>query len=761
MKYLLAILFVTSHLAGYSQLIDFETIGLNDGDPLAPPYNPITLSCDCEVTFLMGEKLPSGDYAPLPGPVYPRLIKVGPGAFDVFLNGTAGSECGVSPASTVDMPAPGQNLGCWMLATDVAGTTASAIKPIILEYSSPVFEAQGSIVDIDGKLGNYEGWNIIAFRKVGTTYIQGTTINLSAPGDGGDGIAADFTFTEQIDRIVIEYDPNASKTTNIGLAFDNFYPCSLPKTTPSATRFNNTFTPTSAGSCPSNYAGSQMYQTTMVNHGEQFIKVGAHFEYVDDPNCNIPNKVILATKFDSDGSVVWSHTLKRATYDLTPTGITIGHNPDESIITGTVKKTSNINSDIFAMKIDNITGNVIWIQVYSSSSGNTDVGSSVIKTVNGKYILIGQTTSIANAPLFMVKIDDTGTRINSAHVALLNTGKVQSACYSPVKNVVKIMGNYDAGTFYTVGLDAGNGAVIDPLRYYNVTGATEIDAGFISYSNDCGYVMSFYYPNGGANNAAVVGIDHVDNLLFHKYYPNTEYGLAVFEQQSAAQTGFAVATTVPGPDGYTYPAWLSIDGSGNNPTLYSYDYIDFANGEGMIPTNDHGFLMSLNTYQTSGGSPVNEGIQVVKVEEDGSGLCRNNPVTEAQNLTVSTSLGTVSAILIGSGSLLSASSDPATIPGVDCNNDDVSGPFLNDTKLPGQALNVYPNPSNGQVQIVGLQEGQVQVELIDALGKTVYQKMLTSTSQTLMVDLSHFPKGTFILNIRQNDMIYKSTLVRN
>jgi hypothetical protein len=80
------------------------------------------------------------------------------------------------------------------------------------------------------------------------------------------------------------------------------------------------------------------------------------------------------------------------------------------------------------------------------------------------------------------------------------------------------------------------------------------------------------------------------------------------------------------------------------------------------------------------------------------------------------------------------------VTGVDLqNNNDVS-------------VSIVPNPSNGifEFKVSGLQNGLVQVNVVDSKGESVYKAELDSPSGSAnqSIDLSAYPKGVYLLKIK-------------
>ncbi len=185
-------------------VIDFEDEDLSVGDEIFDQYD-----CgSCGIKFYLGDPINNE---------HPFLAMVGNPTVPAF-QGPLGSECGVSSPTQINMPAPGQNIGCFFITDDylVGGTPQ---KPINVVYTTPTNKASGDLLDIDGQ----EEWTITAF-DVADVFIAKVILNASQL-TSENGIASywEFNTTHPISRIEFKYTGGSG---NVGLGFDNFSACS-------------------------------------------------------------------------------------------------------------------------------------------------------------------------------------------------------------------------------------------------------------------------------------------------------------------------------------------------------------------------------------------------------------------------------------------------------------------------------------------------------------------------------------------------------
>jgi hypothetical protein len=74
---------------------------------------------------------------------------------------------------------------------------------------------------------------------------------------------------------------------------------------------------------------------------------------------------------------------------------------------------------------------------------------------------------------------------------------------------------------------------------------------------------------------------------------------------------------------------------------------------------------------------------------------------------------------------------------------------INLSEFETEPIKIYPNPSINEIQINGLPSNCESIEIIDALGKSVYKK---STCNEHTIDVTTFEKGVYFLKINNGDL---------
>jgi len=211
--------------AGVAQTVDFETIP-GQGAPVDNQLISDEFEAEYGVTFYLLES----DGTPADPSIGPRIAEVG-GDKTAFVGPAGDTDCDSIGTTTNDTVLDFERSGCWLL-TDDGEHPGPRPFGLLIEYSTPVLQAGGELVDVDG---GPEAWEITALDSLGMPIVHPTNpieIEYAAyPGaDDGEFALFGFDLGEPIHSITLMYTGEAS--FGRGLAFDNFTPASLPTTVP-------------------------------------------------------------------------------------------------------------------------------------------------------------------------------------------------------------------------------------------------------------------------------------------------------------------------------------------------------------------------------------------------------------------------------------------------------------------------------------------------------------------------------------------------
>ena len=206
--FLFLLLWTTSITQGQST-IDFENLGLQEGDQIFDQYDD---GGPCGVRFYLGD--PSLNVHPTLARIgYPGVAFVGPYNSQPPCNAFSGTD---------DMPDPSAGVGCWFLTDD--GILSASADELRVLYNSPTFQCSGDLIDIDG----VEIWTIEAYFQGNLVASQVFTQANATPGDGM-ATPWQFNLSQPLDELrfsVVKPDGQG-----IGIAFDNFSACSIREET--------------------------------------------------------------------------------------------------------------------------------------------------------------------------------------------------------------------------------------------------------------------------------------------------------------------------------------------------------------------------------------------------------------------------------------------------------------------------------------------------------------------------------------------------
>jgi len=189
-------------------LINFETV------PGGSPADKLAISTQYSVSDGVTFSLSNGDT--------PFLELTGSSdTGDGFLNDALSSD---DVEATSGWSGPG--LGDYFLRIGTGGLASTPVPSLIISYSAPVSAASAQIWDIDGHSNGTEQW-VVEARDSGGTVIEmatsplGTTHGASSL-DGKPWLWALGDNAGSADIFSIRVSFSGSKTSGIGLAFDNF-----------------------------------------------------------------------------------------------------------------------------------------------------------------------------------------------------------------------------------------------------------------------------------------------------------------------------------------------------------------------------------------------------------------------------------------------------------------------------------------------------------------------------------------------------------
>ena len=114
---------------------------------------------------------------------------------------------------------------------------------------------------------------------------------------------------------------------------------------------------------------------------------------------------VYLIKTDSLGDVLWDSTYGGISFDV---GYSLQQTSDGGyVITGYTRSSGAGLNDVYLIKMDSL-GNTLWDTTYGGDS--SDVGRSVVQTLDGGYIIAGETRSFdpGTSDVYVIKTDSLG-----------------------------------------------------------------------------------------------------------------------------------------------------------------------------------------------------------------------------------------------------------------------------------------------------------------------------------------------------------------
>lgn len=465
---------------------------------------------------------------------------------------------------------------------------------------------------------------------------------------------------------------------------------------------------------------------------------------------------IFLVKTDSDGAIQWTKNYGGAISDYVASMI---QNADGSymLVGTTYSFNAQPYGNIYVLKLD-VNGNHVWSKHYGGSG--YDFGYSIQATSDGGYIVGGLTSSFGAGyyDYFIMKIDGLGipawgTSIGGGandegfSIAIMDDGTYliagQSNSFAPVQMVIPYQ-------MLLCKLSA-TGSLIWAKTYSS--GTSNCICQQMIKTSDGGCIMAGWTDGfgQGMDEAYIVKTDSAGNEQWSSAFggPGMEVIFSVCERVGGGYgiAGYTESYGAGGQDMYL----TTLDSAGN--FIWSTCYGDTADDRcnGLIATTDGGFLLS---GITSSFSPGGSDLYLVKTDASGYSGCYENDAFSVP-LTPVTIVDTITPVIGSGATWLFTTTQTGTGGAMSplCGNLGITV-----ADVPGIQLQLLPNPASATVLIATGNADLEQIEVMDALGRIVYQKEKIKAT-TFSLDISNWNSGVYFVRTHAKGAVQTERLL--
>lgn len=422
--------------------------------------------------------------------------------------------------------------------------------------------------------------------------------------------------------------------------------------------------------------------------------------------------------------------------------------------------------DYWIVKIDSV-GTLEWQKSYGGSEN--DEAYSVQQTTDGGYIVAGMSNSIDGdindhngsvtvSDYWVLRLDNLGNIIWKKSYGGFAADKAYAVRQTTDGGF--IVAGDSGGNYWIVKLDASG-----TVQWDKLLGGNGFDVAYsVQQTTDGGYVIS------GSTNSTdgdvsvskggldywVVKLDALGNIQWEKSYGGSDTDVAYTVKQ-AIDGGFIIAGNSSSTDGDLLNttgisgAWvIKINNIG---TLQWETRLSIAMGISYIATDalalslNNSFIlvgMAQNSYagvtlsalgviswtKIMGGSNIDEAKAIIQ-NSDGSYLIAGHTYSSDGDVSLNKGMTDFWVVKL------------SAVVGIE----DIENQ---------QDIVVFPNPTNGIFTTNSTQQINT-IEVFNNLGQTVYSKKVTSKNTT--IDLTSFPKGLYLVQLKTNNKVVTKKMI--
>ncbi|MFQ5906037.1 MAG: T9SS type A sorting domain-containing protein [bacterium] len=322
---------------------------------------------------------------------------------------------------------------------------------------------------------------------------------------------------------------------------------------------------------------------------------------------------VYLVKTDSMGNLLWDSTYGGGSYDA---AYSLEQTSDGGyIMAGYTRSFGAGLSDVYLIKTDSL-GTLLWDSTYGGASN--DVGHSAVQTMDGGYVVAGETESsgAGGTDVYIIKTDSLGNAVWDSTYG----GSLDDAAYSVRQTpdggyiITGSTSSFTAsGDVYCIKTDSLGNIVWDTTY-----GGVSYDEGnSVALTSDGGYVVagrSFSF-GAGFGDVYLVKIGALGNTLWDTTYGGDSANVGRSVQQTPDQ-GYVIAGYTQSFGSGNYDVYLvKTDSTGT--TIWEIAYGDTADdrGHSVVQTTDSGYAVA--GYTRSFGAGAND---FYLIKTDGNGM---------------------------------------------------------------------------------------------------------------------------------------------
>ncbi|MBI4931673.1 MAG: T9SS type A sorting domain-containing protein [Bacteroidetes bacterium] len=460
-------------------------------------------------------------------------------------------------------------------------------------------------------------------------------------------------------------------------------------------------------------------------------------------NSNFTGDVYLI-KTTTNGDTLWTKTFGGVGND---DGSSVLQTTDGGyIIAGTTMSFSPGNGeDIYLIKTNSI-GDTLWTKILGGVAD--DVGSSILQTSDGGFIIAGSTMNFSAGweDVYLIKTDGNANIVWGKSFGGIN-GDVASSVQQTTDGGYIIVGNtqsFGAGSYdvYLIRSDASGNSL-----WTKTFGGSGMDFGYsVQQTTDGGYIIAggTYSFGAGGEDVYLIKTDGNGDTLWTKTLGgiSSDVGSAV---QQTSDGGFVIAGSTSSFSAGSNDVYLiKTDGNGNSLWGKSFGGTGSDWSSQIQQTSDGGYVISGSTWSFD---PFFD-IYLIKCDSNGNSGCNEgntNTITKATTTTV-----TNPATQVSSGGI---AKNPPTQTGTGGAVTTLC--FANGVNEIEQKniISIYPNPFSTQTT---LQTDKffknATLTVYNLYGQTVKQ-IDNLAGQTIIFHRDNLRSGLYFIRITQDNKI--------